>query len=171
MNRLLAALPLLLLLASCGESDDQTPSPGPGSQPDADAGGGGDAAVNTTQEYFCDPAGEAACENDTDCPLVENGSAKAKATECGKACLGTPAEDLCTENCIVDQLHTTRGCAGCLDVFFSCLFERCVAPCLTGTPAECTTCSRNEPTPETSCSGGFFVCSGAVLNPDYVTPE
>ena len=58
-----------------------------------------------------------------------------------------------------------------LDQFFACIVERCVGPCVAGTNAECTECSRNKPTPEESCSQAFFDCSGAELNPDYIVPE
>jgi len=168
----LLALSVTLLLVACDGGDDG----GGGGGPAADAGTdsadpGADAARNTTQEYFCEPTGEAACENDTDCPLLEDGSAKQEAIACGKACLGTPPEDNCTENCIVERLETTPKCADCLDLFFTCISQRCIAECGFGTNAECTQCSRNEPTPEESCSAGFFECSGAVLNPDYVPVE
>ena len=171
----LLALSISLLLAACDSGDDGGAGGGGGT---GDAGGEpadageeeADAAKNTTQEYFCDPAGDAVCQNETDCPLIEDGSAKVEAIDCGKACLGTKPEENCTEDCIVERVATTRDCANCLDEFFACIFERCVRECIAGTDAECTECSRNKPDPETSCSGGFFVCSGAVLNPDYVVP-
>lgn len=158
--------PAALLLAACSSDDG-----GGGGQADTGGeqdAGGEDAATNTTQEYFCDPAGQAVCENDTDCPLVENGTAKAEALTCGKDCLGTPPEDECTSKCIIEHLHTTPECTECLDAFFTCILGRCLLECAGGASEACTECSRNKPTPDESCSAAFFACSGAVLNPDFV---
>jgi hypothetical protein len=129
------------------------PAPGPVPQPD--------------EEYICEPGGPGACQNDNDCVLIRDGSAKDTAKTCGIEC-ATSVNASCAKDCI--QMRTPIGdaCADCLDLFFDCILSQCLGPCASGTAEQCAQCSRDKPAGN-SCSDQWYACSGTSENPDYVS--
>lgn len=117
-------------------------------------------------EFLCVPGGSGACQNETDCPVIEDGSGKATAQQCGIEC-ATSLVAGCAEQCILDRTTLTEPCAGCLGAFFDCILSTCLGPCVSGTAEDCAQCSRTRPVGNT-CSDQWYGCSGTELNPEYV---
>lgn len=116
-------------------------------------------------EFLCTPGGAGACQNATDCPVIEDGSGKDVAKQCGIEC-ATSLVAGCAEQCILERTELTQPCASCLDAFFDCILSNCLAVCISGSEQECTDCSRTRPAGNT-CSDQWYACSGTELNASY----
>jgi len=119
------------------------------------------------EEYICEPGGPGACQNDADCALIRDGSAKDTAKTCGIEC-ATSVNPSCAKDCIQSRTTIGDACASCLDAFFDCILSQCLGPCASGTAEECAQCSRDKPAGN-SCSDQWYACSGTSENPDYVS--
>lgn len=151
MKRIFSALFVLTLsVGGCGGDDDD----------DADNTGGTSSAGTTgaagepSDNVACDPAEATACQNDTDCPFVVDGTARVTAGECGKGCLGK--EETCARDCVLDMLEMTEECAGCYADTVNCSIANCAALCIADTEAQkCKDCQV-----ESGCREAFNTCSG-----------
>src|SRR5262245_10642968 len=156
----------LLLVGSCANQSPTTPAGGEDMAQAADA----DACALSpppNPEFLCQPTGAGACQSCNDCRQIEDGSAKTASAQCGAACIGATSPS-CTRDCLHRKTTLSDGCITCLDMYFQCLLQNCLAECSGGTPAQCTTCSRNKPSAGAgSCSGALEQCSGATANPSY----
>ncbi len=130
-----------------------------GGETGGEAGMGGEGGLPTT--IMCDPGGDGACENDTDCEFVESGEARTVATACGFECQAEPEPDRaqCAVDCIDMELGMTEECSGCYAALVACTAEFCLEPCVAGstTPA-CQSCQAE------NCFPDFEDCSGLDLS-------
>jgi hypothetical protein len=156
MKRFISALSVLafasaLSLVGCGDDDDGTGggTAGKGNEPTAGAPGEGNNVA-------CDPEQATTCQNDTDCPFVADGTARARAQTCGKGqCLMADSAE-CSRDCILESLEMTSDCANCYAAFVQCTKKECLGDCLTDPNSEgCSTCQV-----EQGCREDFNTCSG-----------
>lgn len=115
-------------------------------------------------EYFCDPHGDGACQNCSDCQKVESGEAKAAAKACGTDC-GTDRD--CATRCVKDRINPSDACTACLVDLYDCLINNCLVECV-GSSEQCSQCSSDKKGSDgLSCSDKWFACSGTEKNPSY----
>lgn len=165
MKRLLSAFVVLTLCAvGCGDDSGDDDNKGGSSNAGTDSGDAGEpAAVGgmsaaggapSGNNVACDPAEATTCQNDTDCPFVQDGTARTTAQACGKGCLGK--DDSCAVDCILEKLDMTSECATCYADIVACTVMNCLTPCLADPEGEeCATCQVDE-----GCRGTFNECSG-----------
>ena len=146
------ALALGVVTPSCGDSTP-TPTPAPD---EPDAGASDDA---------CDPEGAGACENDNDCPRVEDGQARMSASSCQLSCSasseGFPAsvddDPSCQTDCVALGAGISSDCAECYVARVACALERCGNACLADAEGRaCLDCQTQQ-----GCLAEFTLCSGA----------
>jgi len=139
---------------ACGDDDDDDDRDAAvkdSGMTEEDAGGGFGTVA-------CDPQGSGACQNAGDCPDVESGLARMKASECGINCLGGDAETqkTCAETCLVNMTSLSAGCAECYVAIVTCSREHCLAPCLADPDSKaCFDCQVTN-----DCRSAFDDCSG-----------
>jgi len=153
MKRYLIVLGLSMFALGCGDDDDDhhDKSPTDASTADEDAGGG-------FGSVSCKPAGDGACQNTADCPIVEGGTARKAASDCGISCLGGSAEEqtACAQMCVVDETSLSAGCAECYVAIVGCSRDHCLASCLADPDSKaCFDCQV-----ENNCRSAFDECSG-----------
>lgn len=133
-----------LSAAGCGDDDD-----------DGDDGGGGTGGGGTMNPE-CTPGGGGACQNDDDCPIVETGTAREEAQDCGLDCQTDPDPGMCAVGCIVRETGLTAGCSACYAGLVGCVAENCLAQCSNDPDADqCVECQIDE-----GCRSTFDTCSG-----------
>lgn len=144
---LLAAM--ALAVPACGNDDGEDE----GDDGTGGATGTGGAAPTATE---CDPAGEGVCQNDTDCPLVENGEARSTASSCGVGCLQDADPAACSEACVVAESGLSADCASCYVAIVECSRENCLVECASDPDSDdCFTCQVAN-----DCRAEFDTCSG-----------
>ena len=172
MKRLISALVLMsvagLGVAGCGGDDDDDSSNSTGGTGGTGATGatGGEAPTTNAGEtgsggtpddgnVACDPTQDGVCQNETDCPAVSSGDARAAAETCGTGeCLGK--ESQCSIDCIKKAVDMTSECADCYGAIVACTAKNCFAECVTAPESdECKTCQV-----EKGCRDAFNTCSG-----------
>ena len=159
MKRIFSALFLLTLSVGvgCGGDDDDAGNNTGGSSSAGTASAAGEPATTggtSNGNVGCDPAEATACQNDTDCPFVVDGTARLTAGECGKGCLGK--EETCARDCVLEMLEMTDECAGCYADTVNCTIKNCAALCIADTEAaKCKECQI-----EKGCRESFNDCSG-----------
>jgi hypothetical protein len=132
-----------LTAAGCGDDED-----------DGDDGGGGTGGGGTNVE--CTPGGGGACQNDDDCPIVEEGTAREEAQDCGLDCQADPDPGMCSVGCIVMNTGLTAGCSACYAGLVGCVAENCLAQCSSNPDSSaCVQCQVDE-----GCRATFDTCSG-----------
>jgi len=159
MKRIFSALFLLTLSVGvgCGGDDDDDAANTGGS---SSAGTKSDAGEPTTTggtssgNVGCDPAEATACQNETDCQFVVDGTARLEAGECGKGCIGK--EESCSLDCLLGALEMTNECASCYADTVNCSIKNCAGKCIADTEAQqCKDCQV-----EFGCREAFNTCSG-----------
>ena len=137
------------------------PTAGCGGDDDDDDGGDGDNGTGGSMNVMCTPGEDGACQNETDCPLVENGDARTAAQDCGEDCQLDDDPATCAVGCIVDE-GVTQACAVCYATLVGCAADNCLAECggTNAASAECTECQI-----ESGCRSDFDACSGLVTVP------
>jgi hypothetical protein len=164
MKRILSAFVVLTLCAvGCGDDTGDDENKGGSSNAGTDSGDAGEpAAVGGTgaggapagNNVACDPEAATTCQNEMDCPFVQDGTARATAQTCGKGCLGKA--ESCAVDCILKELDMSSDCAGCYAQIVACTVDKCLGPCLADPEGEeCATCQVDE-----GCRGAFNECSG-----------
>jgi hypothetical protein len=124
---------------------------------DDDGDDGGNAGTGGSgMNVECTPGGGGACQNDTDCVVVENGEARTTAQTCGLGCQQDPDPGMCAVGCIVGEIDISQGCAACYAALVGCASQNCLAEC-GADPAsdECNDCQV-----DSGCRGNFDTCSG-----------
>jgi hypothetical protein len=165
MKRLLSAFVVLTLCAvGCGDDSGDDGNKGGSSNAGTDSGDAGESAAvggmsvggaPTGNNVACDPTEATTCQNETDCPFVQDGTARTTAQACGKGCLGSK-EETCATDCILEKLDMTSECATCYADIVACTVMHCLTPCLADPEGEeCATCQVDE-----GCRGTFNECSG-----------
>ena len=133
----------------CGDDDDG----------DDDGGTGGTGGGGSNVE--CTPGGGGACQNDTDCPKVENGEARMDSQTCGRSCLEDTDPGMCTVACIVQEAAITQACAVCYATLAGCAADNCLAECGSAPASDaCNQCQI-----DSGCRGAFDDCSGLTTVP------
>jgi hypothetical protein len=128
----------------CGDDDDG----------DDDDGGGGTGGGSMNVE--CTPGGGGACQNDDDCPIVESGTARGEAQDCGLDCQDNSDPGTCTVTCIVTNTGLTPDCSTCYAALVGCVAEHCLGQCSTDpNSTDCVECQIDE-----GCRSTFDACSG-----------
>lgn len=145
-----------LPVAGCGGDDD-----------DDDGGSGGNGTGGTSgtgMNVMCEPGAggaDGACLNETDCPMVEDGSLRTAAQTCGVACQSDADPATCAVGCIVDEEGSTPACSACYAALVGCAAENCLSECgAAPASAECNQCQIDE-----GCRGDFDDCSGLTTVP------
>ena len=124
---------------------------------DDDGDDGGNAGTGGTgMNVECTPGGGGACQNDVDCIVVENASARMTAQSCGMDCVQNMDPGMCAVGCIVDTIEISQGCAACYAALVGCAFDFCLAQC--GTDAASDEC--NQCQIDSGCRANFDSCSG-----------
>jgi hypothetical protein len=135
----------------CGDDEDD----------DNGDGGGGTSGTGGSMNVMCDEGGDGDCQNETDCPKVENGEARASAQDCGEDCQQDPDPATCAVGCIVLEAEITQACAVCYATLVGCAAENCLAECSNAAATEeCNQCQI-----ESGCRGDFDDCSGLTTVP------
>lgn len=178
----LALLSASLVLGACSSEDpeDDAGSGGDtGATGGSDTGGSGNGgeAPSTGGEAAgtggaddggrgnipCEAAGDSAvCVNDTDCPLIEDGTMRSTAKNCLlDSCLADSDQAACVSNCVDGLIGSTDSCSLCYGASASCSANNCLAECAAdGDAPGCTQCQA-----ENGCLSSFFECSG-LAQPD-----
>jgi hypothetical protein len=174
-----AVLVTLGLMSGCNDDDDDTTTPGTGGNGGAagaatggtPAGGGG-AGGNGGEGGLgglgglggglglaCDPQGDAACQNETDCPFVTSGQLQSAAYQCGENCGEEDDPEACAVECISGELDATQDCSSCYAQLVACSNEFCFPEC-TPNPSsqDCKDCLDVN-----DCSDEFAECGGIEL--------
>jgi hypothetical protein len=157
MKRYLIVLAVSMFAVACGDDSDDDDHNHDESAIDASTGdedaGGGFADVT------CNPAGSGACQNSNDCKVIEGGTARMAASDCGIACIGesgAEAQATCAEECLVEETSLTAGCAECYVAIVACSSEHCLGECLPAPNSkECFDCQVAN-----DCRSAFDDCSG-----------
>ena len=143
-----------LPVAGCGGDDDDDDG-------GDDNGNGGTSG--TGMNVMCEPGAggaDGACLNETDCPLVENGDARAAAQDCGEDCQLDDDPATCAVGCIMAE-GVTQACSICYATLVGCAAENCLAECGSAAATEeCNLCQI-----ESGCRSAFDDCSGLVTVP------
>jgi hypothetical protein len=160
MKRLLSAFVVLTLCAvGCGDDSGDDGNKGGSSNAGTDSGQAGEpgaaGGAPASNNVACDPEAATTCQNETDCPFVQDGTARAAAQACGRACLGEAQS--CAVDCILGEIEMSSPCAGCYADIVACTaMSECLSPCLNDPEGqECADCQV-----ETGCRGTFNECSG-----------
>lgn len=182
MHTFRIAIPILTLLSatflsSACSSDDPEDDAGTGGDSAAtggsDAGGasggeapgtGGEASGTGGSDdegrgnIPCEAAGETAtCVNDTDCPMIEDGTMRSSAKNClVDRCLSADDQPSCVSDCVDELIGSTQACSLCYGASASCSANNCLGDCFAdGDAPECIQCQE-----ENGCLSSFFECSG-----------
>jgi hypothetical protein len=154
---------LLMGVAGCDDDAKQDPTSSDASG-EADAGldsgasGGApsrepDAAAPSA--VACEPGGPGACQTESDCEAIDDGSAAMGAVSCG-TCVIDPDPPACFAACLAMESGLSAACSACYSDLAACSFESCALPCLMGTDgAACRQCQLDN-----GCSPAFVECSG-----------
>lgn len=122
---------------------------------------GDEDAGSTDQNVDCDPTGEGKCQNEADCPIIEKGTAREIAQQCGTSCLSDADPTVCSQTCVVEQTGLTTDCAGCYLAIVDCTFQNCLALCSADPDSlDCFNCQVDE-----GCRETFNTCSGLPESP------
>jgi hypothetical protein len=155
MKHYLIVFMLSICVVACGDDSDDDGE----HKETQDASTGDEDAGDAFGDVTCRPAGDGACQNADDCPKVESGAARMKASECGVGCLGMGDADeqaTCAEACLVDETMLTTGCAECYVAIVACSREHCLSPCYADPESkECFDCQVAN-----DCRSAFDECSG-----------
>ena len=169
MKRIIPALALLTVvsmgIAGCsGDDDDSASNAGgkgntagaPGNAGSPAAGDGNTAAGGASSgNVMCDPTQKGVCQNDTDCPLIVDGTVRITSGTCGQGCVGKATT--CTLDCIQQMLDTlSTECATCYADTVNCTTTKCLGACV-GAPEsdDCKQCQV-----DMGCRAAFDDCSG-----------
>lgn len=164
MKRLISALVLVsvagLGIAGCGGDDDDDDSSstagtsGTGATGN-NAGEPGNGGTPGTGNVTCDPSENGVCQNETDCPAVANGEARAAAETCGTGeCLGMDSQ--CSIDCIRAAVTMTPECADCYGAIVACTAKNCLLECVNEPESDtCRECQVAK-----GCREAFNTCSG-----------
>lgn len=164
MKRIISTLVLVTLsLAGCGDDDDGGDGNTGGTGATNATGGTsqGEAGEDSTPvggaptgNVGCDPAEATTCQNEMDCPVVVDGTARMTAGVCGQGCLGE--EESCAIDCITNEIDISPDCATCYAQTVQCSVENCLEECLADTESdECKLCQV-----QSGCREAFNTCSG-----------
>jgi hypothetical protein len=168
MKRLISALVLVSIaglgVAGCGgdddDDDDSSSTAGTsgtgatGGEASNNAGDTGNGGTPATGNVMCDPSVNGVCQNDTDCPFVDDGTARITAGSCGQGCIGKDED--CSRDCIVMMLDMTSECASCYADTVNCTIMNCLAECIGDPEADaCKECQVDK-----GCRAAFDECSG-----------
>lgn len=119
---------------------------GDGGMPIGDAGM---ASCSFTADAM--PAG--ACENATDCMLIESGDVDRESDRCGRMCILNGAE--CTVMCMTDAIDVSAECARCFADIVQCSSLNCALMCFADSAGmPCRDCV------DTMCGPAFDACTG-----------
>lgn len=141
------------------DNDDDSKDTGTQTEDAGDANDGG--TENTNQNVTCDPSGDGKCQNEADCPIIEKGTARQTATQCGMGCLGVEDPTECSEACVVEQTGLTDDCTACYVGIVDCTFEKCASACSNDSGSlDCFNCQVDE-----GCRETFNTCSGLPESP------
>jgi hypothetical protein len=167
MKRFISALVLVsvagLGVAGCGgddDDDDSMPTAGTsgtgatGGEASNNAGDTGNGGTPGTGNVMCDPSVNGVCQNDTDCPFVDDGTARITAGSCGQGCIGKDED--CSRDCILMMLDMTSECASCYADTVNCTIMNCLSECVGDPEADaCKECQVDK-----GCRAAFDECSG-----------
>lgn len=114
----------------------------------------GDAGMATCMfEPGAMPSG--ACENTSDCMLIESGEVDKEADRCGNACVLNGAD--CTVKCMTDAIDVSPECARCFADIVQCAALNCAGSCfLDSNGMPCRMCV------DTMCTPAFDACTGRM---------
>jgi hypothetical protein len=158
----------LALAVSCGGDDDNATSTG--SATTGGSGGSGSGAAGGTggalgeagsagaasPNVMCNPNGTGVCQNQDDCPAVEDGSARTSSQVCGVNCLEDEDPGVCSVACIVDQADISSTCAQCYAGVVACATQNCLSECVADAASDaCSACQVTA-----GCREEFSECSG-----------
>ena len=123
-------------------------TPGDGGMPLGDAG-------MATCMFAPDAAPAGACENTTDCMLIESGVVDTESDRCGNACVLNGPD--CTVKCMTDAIDISPECARCFADIVQCAALNCALMCFADSAGmPCRMCV------DTMCTPAFDACTGRM---------
>lgn len=161
---LASTAPLAVGLAGCSEDDTGPGTGGTGGEVGAVTGGagpGGDGpgGAGGALDSACDPQGDGACENETDCPFVASGQLQSTAYQCGEVCGGDGEPEACAVDCVAMELGSSRACSTCYAELVGCTNNACFVDCSAEPSSDvCKRCLE-----ENACAGELEACGGITI--------
>lgn len=144
------------LVGACSDDEDDDDGLGTGGS----AGIGAGAAPTGGLTASCDPAGDGACQNETDCAFVLSGQLESAAYQCADQCFAEQEPEACAVDCVRMELGASEACSSCFADLAACADEFCFVACFPDPESsDCRDCLELF-----DCSTELEICGGVTLD-------
>src|SRR5690606_23007723 len=107
----------------------------------------------------CDPDGDRACQNDTDCAFVLSGQLESVAYQCRDQCVTEAEPEACVVDCVRMELGASAACSRCFADLAACVDAFCFVACFPEPQSvDCRDCLALY-----DCSTELEICGGVAL--------